>query len=134
MKTKNKRSLFALLVIVLFLSACTLTPKVSNFHMAKDDQNANQTTVFAPTDAFYLFFDVSGISKATPFDARWYALNIAGKDPNIPFKIMNQIYDGVSSKLRFQLTNTTDWPVGQYRVDVYMSGNKVGEVLFSVSQ
>jgi len=141
MKNKSTFMLFALLAMVFSLSGCAPSPRVSNFYMARDDQGANKTATFAPTDAFYLFFDVDQIPKGTPFEARWYALNISGKDPNTPFKVMDQNFIGgstflwlsVSTRLYFHLTNTTDWPVGQYRVDVYMSGNKVGEVSFSVS-
>jgi len=134
MKTKNTFILSILLAFVFSLAACSSGPKVSSFYMATDDQGANKTTTFTPTDALILFFDVSGIPNGTPFEARWYVLNAPGQDPNTPFKTMDQNYSSGSTTLRFHLTNSGDWPVGQYRVDVYMSGNQVGEVLFSVSQ
>jgi len=133
MKTKSILILFALLAIVFSLGACSTKPKISNFYMAKDDQGTNKTTTFAPTDALVLFFDVNDVRNGTPFEARWYVLNIPNQDPNTPFKIMDQNYSIGSTTLRFHLANTGNWPTGQYRVDVYMSGNKVGEVLFSVS-
>jgi len=134
MKTKNIFVLFALLVIIFSLAACAPTPKVSNFYMATDEQGANKTSTFAPTDAFNLFFDVSGIPNGTTFEARWYVLNIANRDPNTPFQIMDQNYSTGSTTLRFHLTNTGNWPIAQYRVDVYLSGNQVGQVQFSVSK
>jgi predicted small lipoprotein YifL len=135
MKIKSSFILFVLLAILFSLTACGSTaPKVSNFYMATDDQGANKTSTFAPTDGFYLFFDVSHISNGTSFEARWYVLNVAGKDPNTPFQIEDLTYNAGQTTLRFHLTNITNWPVGQYRVDVYMSGNQVGQVLFSVSQ
>lgn len=134
MKTKNIFVLFALLVIIFSLAECAPTPKVSNFYMATDEQGANKTSTFAPTDAFNLFFDVSGIPNGTTFEARWYVLNIANRDPNTPFQIMDQNYSTGSTTLRFHLTNTGNWPIAQYRVDVYLSGNQVGQVQFSVSK
>ena len=134
MKAKNIFILFALLAIVVSLAACSTKSKISNFYMAKDDQGTNKTTTFAPTDALILFFDTNSVSNGTPFEARWYVLNVPNQDPNTPFKIMDQNYNSGSTTLRFHLTNTGNWPVGQYRVDVYMSGNKVGEVLFNVSK
>ena len=133
MKTKNFFILFALLAIVFSLAACSSGPKVSNFYMATDEQGANQTTTYAPTDAFNLFFDVSGISNGTPIEARWYVSNVASQNPNMPFQIMDQNYSTGHTKVFFHLTNTGDWPVAQYRVDVYVSGNKVGEAQFNVS-
>ena len=134
MKAKSIFILFALLAIVFSLGACSTGSKISNFYMAKDDQGTNKTTTFAPTDALILFFDVNGVRNGTPFEARWYVLNAAGKDPNTPFKIMDQNYSSGPTTFRFHLANTGNWPIGQYRVDVYMSGNKVGEVLFTVAQ
>ena len=134
MKTKNSFILFVLFVMVVSLASCAPKPSVSNFYMAKDDQGTTKTTVFAQADAFNLFFDVSGFPNGTPFEARWYVLNVTGKDPNTPFQVMDQNYDGSSTTLHFHLTNSGNWPVGQYRVDVYMSGNQVGQVQFSVSQ
>ena len=134
MKAKNIFILFVVFAIVFSLAACAPTPKVSNFYMAKDEQGANKTSTFAPTDAFNLFFDVNSISNGTTFEARWYVLNMANRDPNTPFQIMDQNYSTGSTTLYFHLTNTSNWPVAQYRVDVYMSGNQVGQVQFSVSQ
>jgi hypothetical protein len=133
-KTKNIFILFVLFAIVFSLAACNTQPKISNFYMAKDDQGTNKTTTFAPTDALILFFDVNDIRNGTPFEARWYVLNVPNQDPNTPFKIMDQNYSSGSTTLRFHLVNSGNWPIAQYRVDVYMSGNKVGEVLFNVAQ
>lgn len=134
MKTKNILFLLAAFAIIVLLAACAPTPKVSNFYMATDEQGANKTSTFAPTDAFNLFFDVSGIPSGTSFEARWYVLNIPNRDPNAPFQVMDQNFSTGSTTLRFHLTNTGNWPVAQYRVDVYMLGNQVGQVQFSVSQ
>ncbi len=134
MKTRNIFFLIVVLAIVFSLTACVSNPKVSNFYMTTDEQGSNKTTAFAPTDAFNLFFDVSGISNGITFEARWYVLNVANQSPNTPFKIMDQNYSAGSTALRFHLSNTGNWPVGQYRVDVYMSGSQVGQVQFSVSQ
>jgi hypothetical protein len=133
MKTKNLSVLFALLVILFSMAACTPAPKVSNFYMATDDQGAYKTASFAPTDAFNLFFDVNGITAGTIFETRWYVFGIPGHDPNLPFKTVDETYTSGSTTLLFHLANTANWPIGQYRVDVYMSGNKVGEVPFTVS-
>ena len=134
MTTKKLFILFVLLATVIPLAACAPKPMVSNFSMAKDDQGANKTSTFAPTDAFNLFFNVSGIPGGTQFETRWYVLNASGVDPNTPFKTLDQSYDGKSTAILFHLANNGNWPVGDYRVDVYMSGNQVGQVKFSVTQ
>ena len=134
MKTRIVFALFAVFAILFSLGACTSSPKVSNFYMATDEQGLNKTSSFAPANAFNLFFDVSGIPNGTTFEARWYVLNMANRDPNTPFQIKDLTNDFTQTRIYFHLTNTGNWPVAQYRVDVYMSGNLVGQVQFSVSQ
>ena len=133
MKNKNLFVLFSLIAILFSLAACTPAPKVSNFYMSKDNQGASKIATFAPTDAFNLLFDVNGVPAGTVFETRWYVFNVPGHDPNLPFKTVDETYTSGSSTLLFHLTNTANWPIGQYRVDVYMSDTKVGEVPFGVS-
>ena len=85
-------------------------------------------------DAFNLFFDLSNVPSGTTFETRWYVLNSSSQDPTKPFQDLSQNYDGTSTTLRFHLTNTGNWPVSQYRVDVYESGSQIGQVQFRVSQ
>jgi len=149
---KNKR-LYPILcaVVALFIAslACnalvptptvtpTLTPSqppapgASNFYMATDEAGTNRTTVFSPTDDFYVFFDVSGVDAGANFQSRWYALDIEGEDPNVPFQTIDYPYESGISNIYFQLTNDEPWPVGNYKVEIYMNDVKVGEQAFSV--
>ena len=136
---KNKK-LYAVLcaVMVVFIAslACNAgaaaTPGASNFYMATDKEGTNRTTVFSPTDDFYVFFDVAGVDTGTNFQSRWYGLDIEGEDPNVPFQTIDYAYEENISNIYFQLTNAEGWPVGNYKVEIYMNDEKVGEQQFSV--
>ena len=137
MKIKKLHSvLLAVTVLMIASLACNLgapaEPTASNFYMATDEAGANQTTVFSTTDDFYVHFDVAGIEAGTPFQSRWYALDIEGEDPNTPFQTIDYTYEEGISNIYFQLTNASGWPVGNYKVEIYMNGTKVGEQTFSV--
>jgi hypothetical protein len=108
------------------------TPGASNFYMATDKDGNNRTSVFSPNDDFYVFFDVAGIEVGTPFQSRWYALDVEGEDPNTPFQTIDYTYEADVANIYFQLTNSNGWPVGNYKVEVYMNNAKVGEQQFSV--
>jgi hypothetical protein len=69
-----------MLVASLACNAAAATPGISNIYMATDQEGTNQTTVFSPTDDFYVFFDVSGVDVGTNFQSRWYALDIEGQE------------------------------------------------------
>jgi hypothetical protein len=144
MKNKKLYSVLCAVIAVLVASlACnavapaTPTPTpfisgVSNIYMATDVQGTNQTTVFSPNDDFYVFFDVTGVDVGTNFQSRWYGLDIEGQDPNEPFQTIDYAYEEGKSNIYFQLTNSEGWPVGNYKVEIYMNDVKVGEQLFSV--
>jgi len=135
---KNKRlypilcAVVALFIASLACNALAGTPGASNFHMASDEAGTNRTTVFSPTDDFFVFFDVSGADEGTNFQSRWYALDIEGEDPNVPFQTIDYPYESGISNIYFQLTNDEGWPAGNYRVEIYMNDVKVGEQAFSV--
>ena len=126
--------LFAVVALIISTLACSFgsEPGVSNIRMTTTDSGETSTTSYGPTDDFYVFFDVSGMDVGTPFEGQWFALNIEGEDPNTPFSTIEyNLEDGVG-QVYFQLYSDVDWPVGNYRVDIYMNGEKVGEQEFSV--
>jgi hypothetical protein len=135
---KNKRlypvlcAVVALFIASLACNALSSTPGASNFYMATDEAGTNRTTVFSPTDDFYVFFDVSGVDVGTNIRSRWYALDIEGQDPNVSFQTIDYAYEADIANIYFQLTNDEGWPTGNYKVEIYMNDVKVGEQAFSV--
>jgi hypothetical protein len=136
MRSKNPYPiLFAVVALVILSLACATlnpTPGASNFYMATDEKGANKTNIFSPDDDFFVFFSVAGIEAGTTFQSRWYALDIEGVDSSIPFQTIDYPYPEGIKKLYFQLTGDVPWPVGSYKVEVYMNGAKVGEQGFAV--
>ena len=135
MKNKNHVLLSVIVVLILASLACgalSTEPEVSDFYMAKDSEGDIQTSVFAPTDDFYIFFNVSGIEVGTVFESHWYALNVEGQDANEPFQTIEYAYEEGISSVYFQLTPDESWPESGYRVEIYMDGVKVGEQDFNV--
>lgn len=132
----RKSPVFLAIAAVLAASlACislSTTPTASGFYMASDEGGKNKTAAFAPDQDLFVFFTVENIEAGTNFQARWYALDVEGQSPNEPFKTIDYSYEPGVSTIYFQLTNSGGWPTGHYKVEIYMSGNKVGEQAFSV--
>lgn len=125
-------AVMALVFATLACSSLNATPGASDFFMATDKDGTNKTTTFSPSDDFFVFFKVNGIEDGTTFQSRWYALDLEGQDPNTPVQTIDYPYEKGISKIYFQLTSAEDWPVGNYKVEIYMNGTKVGEQTFSV--
>lgn len=127
--------LSAIMVLVIVSLACSSlspTPGASDFYMATDKDGTNKTNIFSPDDDFFVFFDVVGIEAGTPFESRWYALDIEGQDPATPFQTIEYAYEEGITSIYFQMTSAEPWPVGSYQVEVYMNGAKIGEQGFAV--
>jgi hypothetical protein len=125
-------AVIVMLIVTLACSSLNATPGASNFYMATDSEGTNKTSVFSPTDDFYVFFDVTGIEVGTSFQSRWYGLDIEGVDPNVPFQTIDYSYEEGIGNIYFQLQSTDPWPAGSYKVEIYMNGVNIGQQGFSV--
>ncbi len=133
--------LFVVLVVAALLIstlACSISslvggsPTASNFYMATDNTGSSSTSTYSTNQDFYVFFSVSNIASGTQFEAKWYALDVSGQNPSVPFQTTDYTYQTGVSQVYFQLTNSGGWPTGHYKVEVYMAGAKIGEQDFSV--
>ena len=128
--------LVAILAVTLACSALSFstTPTVSNIRMATDDTGDTSTSSYAPGDPFYVCADLSNIEAGSVIEAKWYAVSAEGIDPNSEINSSDYNYESGVDFVYFQLTPTdgSDWPVGSYKVEVYLDGNKVGEQGFTV--
>ncbi|RME90774.1 MAG: hypothetical protein D6770_01790 [Anaerolineae bacterium] len=138
----NRNKSFVLLttlVILLVTLACAVNiggePGISDARTAFDEKGDSPTSVFAPADDFYVVAHASNLPAGTVITAKWYALNVEGTDPNTPFyESTLDIDEDFSGDFYFQLTNSDLWPVGDYRVDLYLDDTLGQSVEFSVSE
>lgn len=132
----NKKISMVLAVFALFAAslACgTSAPAgVSNIQMSTDQEAANITTTFASTDEIYVTFDVNEVEAGASLEIKWYALNIEGQDPETPFTTSEYTYNDESSIYANIYSTDGGFPAGQYKVEIYLNGSKVGEQQFSV--
>jgi len=133
--------LLALLTLVIATLACSFVTgsaegvSLENLRMAFDEDGNNPTTVFAPSDIFYVVGDLNNAPAGTVVDAKWLAAQIEGYEPDeliYEQTIGDFTEESFTGTIYFQLSNDSGWPVGEYKVDLYLDGNFVGSVPFSV--
>ncbi|MBN1451401.1 MAG: hypothetical protein JW963_10335 [Anaerolineales bacterium] len=130
--------LFVLLITTLACNLVTGGPKetsLENLRTAFDEDGNTPTTVFAPSDVFYVVGDLSNAPAGTIVQAKWLAVQIEGYESGelVYEQTINDFTEeSFTGTIYFQLSNDVGWSVGEYKVDVYLDGNFVGSVPFSV--
>jgi hypothetical protein len=133
----NKFSPFLLFVVVLIFAslACNFsasTANITNAHMATDASDTTQTTVYSRTDpTFFCFYDLNNAPDDTVVRGVWTLVSAEGFDANS--EIDSAEITGSDDSYYFSLDRAADeWPVGQYKIDLYINGNLVETVEFEV--
>ncbi len=122
----------ALSVIALAcLPAKPATPEVVSVTLAKglaqDYKPMEETTEFLPTETLYCSVKVSNLSKGAELKAAWFY----GEE------LLNETYytaeKGGSGYIGFFLEPEGYWPIGKYRVDIYLGDQLAQKAEFSVA-
>jgi hypothetical protein len=122
MNPRNIRLSAAILVVLLAGLACQFsfsTAEVENLRLAQDEAGQQATTQFNPGDTFYLVGDLSNAPDDTRLKAVWTVVAAEGVDPNTV--IEERELTAPSGPFWFSLTQDTGaWPVGSYKVDLFL--------------
>jgi hypothetical protein len=93
--------------------------EMQNLVLASDAEGKNATTVFTPQDDFYLLGELTGAPGEVKLKAAWTAVAIEGYEPNSP--IDSAYLNMENGPFTFYLKKSqAGWPVGKYKVDLYM--------------
>jgi hypothetical protein len=128
---------FVLFIVVLVLAsvACEFsasTANISNAHMSLDETDTQQVTSYSPdSPAFYCYFDLNNAPDDTVVKGVWALVSADGYDPNQ--EIDSAEITGSNQTYYFSLGGSTDpWPIGQYKIDLYLNSELVQTITFEV--
>jgi hypothetical protein len=108
--------------LVLAPSACSFSASsanISSAEMARDQDGKQQTKTFSPDEPFYCIVELSNAPDDTEVRAVWTAVKAEGYDPNT--NIDEAKATSGSGQLQFNLSNKGPWPIGDYKVDLYLN-------------
>ena len=128
-------SIFVTTLACNFVTGSSREMSLENLRMAFDEDGNTPTTVYEPLDVFYVVGDLNNAPAGTVVEAKWLAAQIEGYEPGelIYEQAISDFTDeSFSGTIYFQLSNDIGWPAGDYQVDVYLNGNYVQTVSFSV--
>ena len=121
---KNKWLIMvAIVVLVSVTLACAAsvsTAKISSAKMSADSEGTQATTVFSPDQTFYCIVELANAPEDTKLKAVWTAAEVDGEQPNLLID-QAEVTAGDQNVVTFDLTNSGLWPVGKYKVDLYLN-------------
>ena len=108
------------------------TANITNAHLASDESDTERVDGYSPTDlGFYCYFDLNNAPDSTVVKGVWTLVSAEGYESNS--EIDSAEITGGDDTYYFSLGGSTDpWPVGTYRIDLYVDGSLVETIEFEV--
>ena len=133
MKINKLPILLAILALAVSALACggsVSTANIGDAWLSTDAEGNNRTTTFSQSDTMNLFVDLRNAPDDTELKVAWIAVNAEGVDPNYLLNETN--FTSSDDTVHFDLSNDNLWPVGSYKVDVYLNGTLDRSLTFEV--
>ena len=134
MKTHKWPFAAALSAIILAVLACGgsfSTANIKSAWLSADSSGTPETTQFTQDQqTIYCIVELRSAPDDTIVKAVWTAVSAEGSDPNL--LIDETEFTSGDATLTFDLTNDLLWPVGSYKVDLYLNGELDRTLAFEV--
>ena len=131
----NRTSFFSMIVVLVILTlACSFsasTAKITDAYTARDKNGTSEATkVFSQNEVFYALVTLANAPDDTVTKAVWYAVDAEGIEKN---SVIDEAeFTSSDQEIAFDLSSDRLWPVGSYKVEIYLN-DKLNQTLeFSV--
>jgi hypothetical protein len=131
----RNRLQLTLIVLVLLLTtlACGFNASTANIKdafMSTDDAGSTKTTVFSQDATFWAIVILANAPDDTSLKAAWYAVDVENTPANTLIdEVTTTSSDGT---VPFSLVNDGIWPLGTYKVDLFLNDKLAKTLEFSV--
>lgn len=131
----NKRNLLiGLLIGMLVLSALACefsasTASIKDAYLATDETGTQKTTEFTQDQPFIFIVSQANAPDSTKVKAVWYAYDETGMATQF---VEKEMITG-ETPIIFSATNNGPWPVGKYKVELYLNDKLDRTLEFSVN-
>lgn len=128
--------LAAVAILAVVAAACSASFSISTANIRSAKLSANEsgdpeTTSFAQDDlTVYCIVELANAPSDTVVKSVWTAVDVDGVDPNTV--IDEASLTSGDATLTFNLTNNQLWPVGKYKVDLYLNDKLVRTLEYQV--
>jgi len=132
----NKRLLligFAISMLVFASLACEAsasTANISSATLTADAAGGAETAVFTPDQTFYCVVVLANAPDSTKVKAVWYSVDDTGAATQLAEKEVV----GSGSPITFNASASAPWPVGNYKVELYLNDKLDRTLEFAVQE
>ena len=132
----NRVAALAASAAALLFSSAALAAAAYSDVVISDSAEGKETHTFKPTTAkIYVRSRLTGADKPVKAKADWIAVKAEGAPANYKIDSTELAAGPTMNKVQFSFSKpTAGWPVGDYRVDLFLDGKKVNEVKFTVAK
>jgi hypothetical protein len=133
MTIKRPYVLITILAIGLMLLACNFSVSTANIGdawMSSDKDGKDRATTFAQDAVFYAQVQLQNAPDDTKVKAVWTAVDVEDSEPNL--KLDETELTTGSGLVTFNLTNDKLWPLGKYKVEIFLNDKSVKTLEFTV--
>jgi len=124
-------ALSAIILAVLACGGSFSTANIKSAWLSADSSGTPETTQFTQDQqTIYCIVELRSAPDDTIVKAVWTAVSAEGSDPNL--LIDETEFTSGDATLTFDLTNDLLWPVGSYKVDLYLNGELDRTLAFEV--
>ena len=114
--------------------SATSTGAIEDLHMAKDKGGdpGDETNAFSPGDrTIHCVAKLAEAKAGTTMKFSWFIVD-AGGSKNEKIKDIDYTTGALENIVHGHLTLPKDWPIGKYKVDVFVNGNLEKTAQYSV--
>ena len=115
-------TLIGFLIFIALALACNFpsaSTQVDDIYLANDYEGVQATTAFSANNPFYLIVHLSDVKDSTRVKAVWSAQEVQDFPPG--FEIGETELISGNGIYHFELVNEGPWPVGRYKVDLFLN-------------
>jgi hypothetical protein len=113
--------------------ACSIdfsTAHIKDARMTHDQAGETKTKAYGPDDTFYCVVELANAPDDTQTKAIWKVVEVEGWEPG--YEVGRSEVESGSATLTFEISPETSWPPGDYKVELYLDGEKKETLEFKV--
>lgn len=115
---------------VLACSVSFSTAELKDARLTRDEAGETTTTTYGPEDTFFCVVELENAPDDTQTKAVWSVIEAEGVVPG--YTIGEYELESGTGTLTFKVSPQTPWPVGTYRVELYLNDEKEQSLDFTV--